>query len=74
MSFIYTDNKQLKNEFKKLTIDENVTLSEVAAKCDLIPQQLNNRFNNSRLSFTDLKQFLNAIGYELEINFTPVER
>lgn len=69
MSFIYTDNKQLKNEFKKLTIDNNITMSEVASRCKLIPQQLNNRFNNSRIAFSDLKKYLNSIGYDLEINF-----
>lgn len=73
MSFIYTDNKQLKNEFKKLTIDNNITMSEVASRCNLIPQQLNNRFNNSRIAFSDLKQYLNSIGYNLEINFTKEE-
>lgn len=33
MAFIFQDNKQVKNEFKKLTIDNNVTMSEVAGKC-----------------------------------------
>ncbi len=70
MGFIYMDNKQLKKEFKKLTIDNNITMSEVANRCNLIPQQLNNRFNNNRLAFSDLKQYLNCIGYDLEITFT----
>lgn len=73
MSFIFLDNKQIKNEFKKLTIDNNVTMSEVAGRCGLIPQQLNNRFNNSRLAFSDLKQYLNSIGYELQIDFIKRE-
>ena len=72
MAFIFQDNKQVKNEFKKLTIDNNVTMSEVAGKCGLIPQQLNNRFNN-RLAFSDLKQYLDSIGYELQIDFIKKE-
>ena len=48
--FIYEDNKQVKNEFKKITIDENVTLSTVADLLGIVPQQLNNKFNNSRLA------------------------
>lgn len=73
MSFIFLDNKQIKNEFKKLTIDNNITMSEVAGRCGLIPQQLNNRFNNNRLAFSDLKQYLNSIGYELQIDFIKME-
>lgn len=69
MSFVYNDNKQLKNEFKKLIIDENVTMTEVAQRCGLIPQQLNNRFNNSRIAFTDIKQYCDALGYDLVIDF-----
>ena len=72
--FIYEDNKQVKNEFKKLVIDENITMSEVAAKLDIVPQQLNNKFNNSRLALSDLKKWLNCIGYELHVDFVPVEK
>lgn len=71
--FVYTDNKQVKNEFKKIVIDENITMSEVAERLDIVPQQLNNKFNNSRLALSDLKEWLNCIGYELHIDFVPVE-
>lgn len=71
MKFIFKDNKQLKNEFKKLAIDNNITMTEIANRCDLIPQQLNNRFNNSRISFNDIQQYCNAIGYDLVIDFVP---
>lgn len=73
MGFIYTDNKQLKKEFKKLTIDNNITMAEVGNRCGLIPQQLNNRFNNSRIAFSDLKQYANSIGYEIMIDFVKAE-
>ena len=67
--FIFSENEQIKKEFKKIVIDEGLTMVEVANRCDLIPQQLNNKFNNNRIAFTDLKQFLNSIGYELQIEF-----
>ena len=57
--FIYKDNKQVKNEFKKIVIDENITMSIVADKLGIVPQQLNNKFNNSRLALSDLKEWLN---------------
>lgn len=67
--FIFSDNEQLKKEFKKIVIDEGLTMAEIAKRCDLIPQQLNNRFNNSRVSFNDLKTFLDAMGYKMQIEF-----
>ena len=60
--FIYKDNKQVKNEFKKIVIDENITMSIVADKLGIVPQQLNNKFNNSRLALSDLKEWLNCVG------------
>ena len=71
--FKYEDNKQVKNEFKKIVIDENITMSEIADKLEIVPQQLNNKFNNRRLALSDLKEWLNCIGYELHIDFVPVE-
>lgn len=67
--FIFSDNEQLKKEFKKIVIDENLTMQEVAKRCDLSPQILQNRFSNSRVALTDLKKFLDSIGYELQIDF-----
>lgn len=69
MSFVYENNKQLKNEFKKIVIDDDLTMAEVAKRCDLIPQQLHNRFNNSRIGFSDMRQYLNCIGYDLVVDF-----
>ena len=51
--FIRTINK-LKDEFRKMLIDKDVTMSQVAERLDIIPQQLNNRFNNKRISLSDL--------------------
>lgn len=72
--FKYEDNKQVKNEFKKIVIDENITMSEVADRLEIVPQQLNNKFNNSRLALSDLKKWLAIIGYELELNFKKIDQ
>ena len=73
MAFRYIDNKQVKNEFKKVVIDNNTTMSDVANKLGIVPQQLNNKFNNNRLALSDLKEWLTVIGYELELNFIKKE-
>lgn len=71
--FKYENNKQVKNEFKKMAIDCNMTMSEVAKKCDMIPQQLNNRFNNNRLALSDLAVWCDALGCDLIIDFVKRE-
>lgn len=35
--FVYEDNKQVKKEFKKMAIDCNMTMTDVASKCNMIP-------------------------------------
>lgn len=74
MSFLYTDNKQVKNEFKKMAIDCNMSMTDIASKCDMIPQQLNNRFNNARLALSDLKQWCNAMDCDLVIDIVKREK
>lgn len=72
--FIYEDNKQVKAEFKKTVIDRKTTMTEVAKNCGLIPQELNNRFGNARLALSDLKEWCNAMGCELVIDFVPCDK
>ena len=72
--FVYENNKQVKSEFKKVVIDQNITMTAIAKKCGMIPQQLNNRFRNDRLALSDLNEWLHCIGYELHIDFVPVEQ
>lgn len=73
MSFIYNDNKQIRSEFKKLVIDRDSTMTEIAKQCGIVPQQLNNKFNNNRLALSDLKEWCNVLGYDIKIEFVPAE-
>lgn len=70
MSFVYSDTQQLKTEYKELLKSKNITMKQVSERLELsTPQQLNNKFNNKRLSFDDLQKFLDVIGCDLEIAF-----
>lgn len=71
MSFVYENNKQLKAEYKKLLIDKGLSMTDIANKLDIVPQQLQNKFSNKRIAFSDLSEWLELVGYELEINFKP---
>ena len=72
--FIYEDNDQLKKELKKLVIDSGMTQKEVAEKMEVKPQQYTNIVNKENLAFRDVKRIAIACGYELYIDFVPVEQ
>lgn len=63
------DNKQIKNEIKKLIIDENITFTEISEKLNISKNQLNNTFNKVNLSFNDIYKIMNVIGYKIQIEF-----
>ena len=72
--FIYEDNDQLKKELKKLVIDSELTQKEVAEKIGVKPQQYTNIVNKENLAFRDVKRIAMACGYELRVDFVPVEQ
>ena len=63
------DNKQIKNEIKKLIIDENITFTEISEKMNISKNQLNNTFNKVNLSFNDIYKIMDVIGYKMQIEF-----
>lgn len=69
MLFVYSNNKQLKDEYRKLLIDKGLTMTDIATKLNIVPQQLQNKFNNKRIAFSDLAEWLDLVGYELVIDF-----
>lgn len=66
---IYLCNDDLKKELKKILIDENMTLTDIADKLGISRQQLNNLFLKTNFSFNDMHKICNTIGYNLDINF-----
>lgn len=72
--FIYENNEQLKKELKKLVIDSGLTQREVAEKMGVKPQQYTNIVNKENLAFRDVKRIAESCGYELHIDFVPVEQ
>lgn len=63
------DTKQIKIELKKMLLDEDITLSEVADRLQISKAQLNNTFNKVNLSFNDIYKMLEVIGYKMQIEF-----
>ena len=67
--FKYDNNEQVKIEFKKTVVSEKRTMTSVANNYGMIPQQLNNKFNNERIGLNELSSWLDALGYDLYIDF-----
>lgn len=71
---IYTDNETLVKEFKKLLIDKGIKQQYIADNLKISKQSLNLKLNKKHVSFDDMMELLNCIGYELQIDFVPVEQ
>lgn len=68
INFSYEDNKQLKEIYKELLKKNGLTMLEASKLLGLsTPQQLNNKFNNKKISLSDLKKILSIMGYDYEI-------
>ena len=68
INFTYKDNKQLKEIYKELLKRNGMTMTEASQLLGLsTPQQLNNKFNNKKVSLSYLKDFLGILGYDYEI-------
>lgn len=60
--------KALKEIYKELLKRNGMTMTEASQLLGLsTPQQLNNKFNNKKVSLSDLKDFLGIMGYDYEI-------
>lgn len=70
---IYTDNENIIKEFKKLLIDNGIKQQYIADSLGLSKQSFNLKINKKHVTFDDLKEWLDCIGYELEFNFKKKE-
>lgn len=67
----YTDNAQIKKEIDKILIDANTTKADIARKMGISRQQVSNTLNKKQLSFADISDILDCIGYDLYIDIRP---
>ena len=71
---IYKDNEQLVNELKKVMIDTNTKQVDLANMMDVPKQAITKIFNKKNLTCDDMQKLLSLMGYELRIDFSPVEQ
>ena len=71
---IYKNNDQLVNELKKVMIDTNTKQVDLANIMNVPKQAITKIFNKKNLTCDDMKKLLSLMGYELHIDFVPVEQ
>lgn len=71
--FVYSDNEQLVKEFKKVLIDNGIKQQFIADTLGISKQSLNLKMNKKHIAFDDIRELLACVGYELRIEFVPVE-
>ena len=71
---IYKNNEQLVNELKKVMIDTNTKQVDLANMMNIPKQAITKMFNKKNLTCDDMQKLLSLMGYELRIDFVPVEQ
>ena len=69
----YIDNEMIVKEFKKVLIDNGIKQQFIADTLGISKQSLNLKLNKKHIAFDDIQELLNCIGYELHVEFVPVE-
>ena len=71
---VYRDNEQLVNELKKVMIDTNTKQVDLANMMEVPKQAITKIFNKKNLTCDDMQKLLSLMGYELQIDFVPVDQ
>ena len=71
---IYKNNEQLVNELKKVMIDTNTKQVDIANMMNVPKQAITKIFNKKNLTCDDMQKLLSLMGYELCVEFLPVEQ
>ena len=56
-------------EIKKIMIDEEISIVELAKRLDTSQPNLSAKFKRNNFSVNEMKDIANKLGYELEIKF-----
>lgn len=69
MQIIYKNNDQILIEIKKLMLENKITQRQIADTLGIRPQGLTKLMNKKNFGFEDATKILNAMGYDLLIDF-----
>ena len=63
----------LSKKIKKLLIDEDLTIKELAAKLDTSPNNISNKLSRGDMRFSDLENIAGVLGYKIKLKFVKKE-
>ena len=66
---IYKNSKETADSFKQLLKDNGIKQQFVADKLNMTKQTLQHKLNKQFITFDDISQLLDVIGYELHYEF-----
>lgn len=69
MSIKYVNNEQIIIEIKKIMLESKISQREIAKNIGITPQGLTKLLNKKNFGFEDAQKILNAMGYELIVDF-----
>lgn len=69
MPITYENHDQILIEIKKLMLENKITQRQIADKLDMKPQGLTKLMNKKNFGFDDAAKILDAMGYDLLIDF-----
>ena len=72
MSIRYENNEQIVIEIKKLMLEKQISQREIAERLEIKPQGLTKLLNKKNFGFEDAKKILSAMGYDLIVDFQPL--
>ena len=68
---IYNEKGDIKKAIKAAAVMRGITFTEIAARLDLTPQELNDRFNRKQVSFDNMRDICAAMGCCMDIYIIP---
>ena len=68
---IYNTNEDIRVLLKHAAGEEGVTLTEIARRCGILPQRINDIMLKKHIAFDDVKPLAEAIGMDLYIALVP---
>ena len=59
----------IEKEIRKILLDEDIEIKELAKRLDTSQQNISAKLKRNNFTVKDVEKILNAVGYELKIEF-----
>lgn len=63
----------ISKKIKKLLIDEDITVKELASRLDTVPTNISNKLSRGDMKVSDVENIANVLGYKVKLKFVKKE-